>query len=109
MRWRESFEASSKLASELGYDLPFRRMWRLYLAYVEAGFRERRIGDVQMLLAKPGWREPLVAPSSSAPRLAAEHPVRDQVHQEAGPARGQLGEGDLAARSEHGPVLADGL
>ena len=52
-------------------------MWELYLAYVEAGFRERRIGDVQMLLAKPEWREPL---SPSAPRLAAEHPVRDQVH-----------------------------
>ena len=39
--WRESFRASAKLAEELGYDLRFRRMWDLYLAYVEAGFRER--------------------------------------------------------------------
>ncbi len=40
-RWRESFRTSAKLAAELGYDLRFRRMWELYLAYVEAGFRER--------------------------------------------------------------------
>ena len=32
----------------------------LYLAYCEAGFAERRIHDVQMLLAKPRFRdEPL--------------------------------------------------
>jgi cyclopropane-fatty-acyl-phospholipid synthase len=28
----------------------------LYLAYCEAGFAERRIGDVQLLLAKPECR-----------------------------------------------------
>jgi cyclopropane-fatty-acyl-phospholipid synthase len=55
-RWREAFERNTARAAELGYDEPFRRMWRLYLAYVEAGFAERRIGDVQLLLAKPGWR-----------------------------------------------------
>jgi cyclopropane-fatty-acyl-phospholipid synthase len=54
-RWREAFERNARQAAELGYDEPFRRMWRLYLAYVEAGFAERRIGDVQLLLAKPGW------------------------------------------------------
>ena len=27
----------------------------MYLAYCEAGFTERRIGVVQMLLAKPRW------------------------------------------------------
>jgi len=32
------------------------RLWRLYLAYCEAGFAERRIGDYQLLLAKPGYR-----------------------------------------------------
>ena len=30
-------------AAQLGYDERFRRMWDLYLAYCEAGFRERRI------------------------------------------------------------------
>ena len=29
----------------------------MYLAYCEAGFAERRIGVVQMHLAKPQWRE----------------------------------------------------
>ena len=52
-RWREAFVASSERADGLGYDLRFRRMWELYLAYVEAGFRERRIGTVQLLLGKP--------------------------------------------------------
>ena len=32
----------------------FRRLWDFYLSSSEAGFRERRIGDVQALFAKPG-------------------------------------------------------
>ena len=39
-----------------GYDERFRRLWDFYLCSSEAGFRERRIGDVQLLFAKPGWR-----------------------------------------------------
>jgi cyclopropane-fatty-acyl-phospholipid synthase len=31
-------------------------MWEFYLAYCEGGFRERSIGDVQMLLTRPGCR-----------------------------------------------------
>lgn len=53
--WRSAFEANRSLAEERGYDRRFQRMWRLYLAYVEAGFAERRIGDVQLLLAKSRW------------------------------------------------------
>jgi cyclopropane-fatty-acyl-phospholipid synthase len=60
-RWRAAFAANAARAAELGYDRRFRRMWRLYLAYVEAGFAERRIGDVQLLLAKPGWGGPVPA------------------------------------------------
>lgn len=45
--------ANYDLAAELGYDEPFRRLWTLWLAMSEAGFRERRIRDVQMLFAKP--------------------------------------------------------
>jgi cyclopropane-fatty-acyl-phospholipid synthase len=37
-------------------DLRFRRLWELYFGWCEAGFRERRIGDVQALLAKPSYR-----------------------------------------------------
>ncbi len=51
--WRERFTANADLAAELGYDEPFRRLWTLWLAMSEAGFRERRLRDVQMLFAKP--------------------------------------------------------
>lgn len=53
--WRERFSASAERLSELGYDERFRRLWELYLSYCEGGFRERRIQDVQLLLAKPGF------------------------------------------------------
>ena len=55
--WRANFEAASTRLEELGYDERFRRLWRIYLAYCEAGFAERRIGVVQMHLAKPAWRQ----------------------------------------------------
>jgi cyclopropane-fatty-acyl-phospholipid synthase len=51
--WRERFIANADLAGELGYDEPFRRLWTLWLAMSEAGFRERRLRDVQMVFAKP--------------------------------------------------------
>ncbi len=54
-RWRENFVRSENRAAELGYDRRFRRLWELYLAWCEGGFRERRIGDVQALLAKPSY------------------------------------------------------
>jgi cyclopropane-fatty-acyl-phospholipid synthase len=53
--WRAAFERNVDHAAALGYDERFQRLWRLYLAYVEGGFAERRIGDVQLLLAKPQW------------------------------------------------------
>jgi cyclopropane-fatty-acyl-phospholipid synthase len=55
-RWRENFMRVAGRAAELGYDLRFRRLWELYLAYSEGGFLERRIGDVQALLAGPAYR-----------------------------------------------------
>jgi cyclopropane-fatty-acyl-phospholipid synthase len=55
-RWRERFLAASERLSALGYDERFRRLWELYLSYCEGGFRERRIQDVQLLLAKPRFR-----------------------------------------------------
>ncbi len=55
-RWRERFRASAERLEELGYDRRFRRLWELYLCYTEGGFRERRISDLQLLLAKPGYR-----------------------------------------------------
>ena len=55
-RWRENFTKSADRVAELGYDLRFRRLWELYFAWCEGGFRERRIGDVQALFAKPSYR-----------------------------------------------------
>jgi cyclopropane-fatty-acyl-phospholipid synthase len=53
--WRANFDAHSERLQQLGYDERFRRLWRLYLAYCEAGFAERRIGDYQLLFAKPAY------------------------------------------------------
>jgi len=55
--WRENFTDQLGELAALGYDDRFQRLWMLYLAYCEAGFAERRIGDVQLLLAKPRWRQ----------------------------------------------------
>ena len=50
----------------LGFDDRFLRMWRLYLAYCEAGFLERRVSDVQIVLARPGWRGDLAVAAMRA-------------------------------------------
>ena len=52
-RWRTNFEAATEQLEDLGYDERFRRLWRMYLSYCEAGFAEHRIGLVQTVLAKP--------------------------------------------------------
>jgi cyclopropane-fatty-acyl-phospholipid synthase len=65
--WRRRFDAATDALEARGYDERFRRLWTLYLAYCEAGFAERRIQDVQLLLAKPGYRdEPLWGSAASA-------------------------------------------
>jgi cyclopropane-fatty-acyl-phospholipid synthase len=67
--WRERFVANAGLAAAMGYDKSFRRLWTLWLAMSEGGFRERRIRDVQMLFSKPGRRpalRPAVEPAASA-------------------------------------------
>ncbi len=46
-------------------------MWDYYLCYCEAGFEERYLGDLQILLHKPGRREePLLPPIAN--RLTTE-------------------------------------
>ena len=45
--WRETFEARWPDIRALGFDHRFRRMWRFYLTYCEAGFEEDLI-DVQL-------------------------------------------------------------
>jgi cyclopropane-fatty-acyl-phospholipid synthase len=55
-RWRRKFAVHAAELAGLGYDERFQRVWTLYLAYCEAGFAERRILDLQLLLAKPRAR-----------------------------------------------------
>ena len=45
----------------LGLSEQFIRLWEFYLCYCEGGFAERQLGDVQMLLTKPGCRLPAIA------------------------------------------------
>ena len=51
--WRANFTANITALAQMGYDERFRRIWTLYLAYCEAGFAERRICDIHLLLTKP--------------------------------------------------------
>jgi cyclopropane-fatty-acyl-phospholipid synthase len=53
--WRENFNDHLDKVRSLGYDGRFQRMWELYLAYCEGGFGGGRIGDIQLLLAKPDF------------------------------------------------------
>ena len=55
--WRRRFFAQIERVRELGYSDTFIRMWEYYLCYCEGGFAERYIGDVQMVFAKPMWRQ----------------------------------------------------
>lgn len=50
--WRERFLARLDAVRELGFDEKFIRKWEYYLAYCEAGFLERWIGNAQMVLRK---------------------------------------------------------
>jgi cyclopropane-fatty-acyl-phospholipid synthase len=55
-RWRAEFEQRADDVERLGFDEVFRRMWSLYLAYSEAGFRSRYLDVVQFCFIKPGER-----------------------------------------------------
>jgi cyclopropane-fatty-acyl-phospholipid synthase len=54
--WRENFFAHIDAVRQLGYSDTFIRMWDFYLSYCEGGFAECALGDVHLLLAKPGYR-----------------------------------------------------
>jgi cyclopropane-fatty-acyl-phospholipid synthase len=64
--WRERFLAAWPKLRRLGYDEGFRRLWLFYLSSSEAGFAEGRLGDVQILYAKPGRRTEAGAARRSA-------------------------------------------
>ncbi len=51
-RWRARFDANWPAIAAEGFDERFRRLWRYYLSYCEAGFDEGRIDLLQLALVK---------------------------------------------------------
>jgi cyclopropane-fatty-acyl-phospholipid synthase len=51
--WRGQFTDAADAVSELGFGPVFQRMWELYLAYSEAGFRAGYLDVHQLLLERP--------------------------------------------------------
>ena len=56
--WRVQSQAAAAEdeVARLGFDHQFRRKWRYYLNICEAGFRERVLGDLQLVLTREGNR-----------------------------------------------------
>lgn len=51
--WHDRFEAAWTQITPLGFDEAFRKMWRTYLSYCEAGFVTGRIDVAQFSLTRP--------------------------------------------------------
>ena len=51
--WRQRFDAAWPEIAALGFDARFRRKWRYYLAYCEAGFLENVIDVNLYRLTRP--------------------------------------------------------
>jgi cyclopropane-fatty-acyl-phospholipid synthase len=54
--WSDRLDAHWSDALALGFDEAFLRMWRYYFAYCMAGFAERHVSVVQIVMARPKWR-----------------------------------------------------
>ncbi|GAA4900137.1 cyclopropane-fatty-acyl-phospholipid synthase [Stackebrandtia albiflava] len=52
--WRERFDDRAAQVDRLGFDETFRRTWRLYLAYSEAGFRSGYLNVCQFVMERTG-------------------------------------------------------
>jgi cyclopropane-fatty-acyl-phospholipid synthase len=65
-RWRQRFFAQLDEIRAQGFSDEFIRTWEFYFCYCEGAFRERAIGDVQVLLTRPACRQPPILPPLSA-------------------------------------------
>jgi cyclopropane-fatty-acyl-phospholipid synthase len=54
--WWNNFSANRESVRALGFDRVFERTWRMYLAFSEAAFSERQLGDLQIVFAGPDNR-----------------------------------------------------
>jgi cyclopropane-fatty-acyl-phospholipid synthase len=59
--WRRNFFEHLAAVRKLGFSEQFIRLWEFYLCSCEGGFAERALGDVQLLLTKPGCRREVIA------------------------------------------------
>ena len=50
--WADRFQGAWDDIRKLGFDERFRRLWRFYLSYCEAGFRTERTNVIQLSLAR---------------------------------------------------------
>ena len=67
--WNENLFSNLAEVKALGYSEEFIGMWEFYLCYCEAGFAERALGDVQMLLVKPLARPAALIPPLSGNQM----------------------------------------
>lgn len=56
-KWRLNIEKNRNKVLTMGYDDKFLRKWIYYLAFCEAGFAERAINDVQVILGRANHTE----------------------------------------------------
>ncbi|MEQ8288662.1 MAG: cyclopropane-fatty-acyl-phospholipid synthase family protein [Gammaproteobacteria bacterium] len=57
--WLKTFMEKEEQVYELGYSRSFFRMWEYYLEYCTAGFTERYLGLLQLVMNKPACRREL--------------------------------------------------
>jgi cyclopropane-fatty-acyl-phospholipid synthase len=74
-QWRERFHGRLDEVRALGFDARFIRMWDLYLGYCEGAFRDRHIGNMQLLLTKAGAGAALGAAPATLRLAALPEPV----------------------------------
>ncbi len=55
--WLEKFRSNEPGIRALGFGDDFLRLWEYYFCYCEAGFRQRYLGDVQIIFNRPACRE----------------------------------------------------
>jgi len=55
-QWQRRFKENQDQVTQLGFDRVFLRKWAYYLGSCEAGFRERVLGDLQLVLTREGNR-----------------------------------------------------
>lgn len=80
-RWRTRLDDRHDEALGLGLDESFLRLWDFYLAYCEAGFEERQVSVVQLVLDRPGRASSLRRPEAvdPDPRPAPHDPAHDPL------------------------------